>query len=92
MSRATSSLPRTIGAHAALLLYTAIALFPVVVIVINSFKSRNAIFRTPLSPPTPETFEGQTVVKREILPDGRHRLIVKDPTSGDFADRIVSGS
>ena len=40
---------------------------------------------------TPETFEGQTVIKREILPDGRHRLIVKDPESGDFLDRIVSG-
>lgn len=64
MSRATASLPRTIGAHAALLLYTAIALFPVVVIVINSFKARNAIFRSPLSPPTPETFDlvGYTTV------------------------------
>jgi raffinose/stachyose/melibiose transport system permease protein len=64
MSRATASLPRSIGAHAALLLYTAIALFPVVVIVINSFKSRNAIFRTPLSPPTPATFDlvGYTTV------------------------------
>ncbi len=64
MSRATASLPRTIGAHAALLLYTAIALFPVVVIVINSFKSRNAIFRAPLQPPTPETFDliGYTTV------------------------------
>jgi predicted dehydrogenase len=40
---------------------------------------------------TPETFEGQTVIKREILPDGRHRLIVKDPESGDFIDRVVSG-
>ena len=64
MSRATASLPRSIGAHAALLLYTVIALFPVVVIVINSFKSRNAIFRTPLSPPTSETFDliGYTTV------------------------------
>lgn len=57
MSRATSSRPRTIAAHAILLAYTVIALFPVVVIVINSFKSRNAIFRTPLAPPTAETFD-----------------------------------
>ncbi|MEP9397800.1 carbohydrate ABC transporter permease [Mesorhizobium sp. KR2-14] len=57
MSRATSSRPRTIAAHAILLLYTVIALAPVVVIVINSFKSRNAIFRTPLAPPTAETFD-----------------------------------
>jgi len=64
MSTATSSVPRTIAAHAVLLAYTAIALFPVVVIVINSFKSRNAIFRSPLSPPTIETFDliGYTTV------------------------------
>jgi raffinose/stachyose/melibiose transport system permease protein len=67
MSRATSSLPRSIGAHAALLAYTAIALFPVVVIIINSFKSRNAIFRAPLQPPTPETFDliGYTTVLKQ---------------------------
>src|SRR4030095_10916371 len=45
---------------------------------------------TPRIAKSPETFEGQTVIKREILPDGRHRLIVKDPESGDFLDRIVS--
>ena len=41
---------------------------------------------------TPETFEGQVVIKREILPDGRHKLILKDPASGDFSDRVVSGA
>ncbi len=41
---------------------------------------------------SPETFEGQTVIKREILPDGRHKLILKDETSGDFTDRIVSSA
>jgi raffinose/stachyose/melibiose transport system permease protein len=56
MSAATHSPARSIGAHAILIAYTVIALFPVVLIVINSFKSRNAIFRSPLSPPTPETF------------------------------------
>lgn len=56
MSRATSSLSRTIAAHAILITYTIIALFPVVIIIINSFKARNAIFRTPLQPPTPDTF------------------------------------
>jgi raffinose/stachyose/melibiose transport system permease protein len=64
MSIATRSVPRSIAAHAVLLAYTAIALFPVVVIVVNSFKSRNAIFRSPLSPPTTETFDliGYTTV------------------------------
>jgi predicted dehydrogenase len=40
---------------------------------------------------TPETFEGQTVIKRELLPDGRAKLILKDPATGDFTDRLVSG-
>lgn len=55
-SRSTSSLPRAIAAHAVLITYTVIALFPVFVIVINSFKSRKAIFRTPLSLPNSDTF------------------------------------
>jgi hypothetical protein len=40
---------------------------------------------------TPERFEGQVVIKREILPDGRHKLVLKDEASGDFSDRIVAG-
>jgi len=46
---------------------------------------------TPRIASSPETFEGQVVIKREILPDGRHKLIVKDPDSGDFSDRVVAG-
>ncbi|KQZ15410.1 sugar ABC transporter permease [Mesorhizobium sp. Root554] len=57
MSRATSSLPRSVAAHAILIVYTIIALFPVVLIIVNSFKSRAAIFRTPLMPPTGTTFD-----------------------------------
>ena len=68
MSRATASPFRTLGAHAVLLAYTVIALFPVVVIVINAFKSRNAIFRTPLAPPTAETFD--LVGVRTLLAQG----------------------
>ena len=40
----------------------------------------------------PELYEGLTVIKREILPDGRHKLILKDETSGDFTDRVVAGA
>ena len=39
----------------------------------------------------PETYEGQTVIKRELLPDGRTKLILKDPASGDFSDRVIAG-
>ena len=47
---------------------------------------------TPRIATTPETFEGQVVIKREVLPDGRTKLILKDPASGDFTDRIVAGT
>ncbi|MBX3577597.1 MAG: carbohydrate ABC transporter permease [Rhizobiaceae bacterium] len=64
MTAARASLGRTAAAHAILIAYTLIALFPVLLIVINSFKSRNAIFREPLMPPTAETFDlvGYTTV------------------------------
>jgi predicted dehydrogenase len=40
---------------------------------------------------SPETYEGHVVIKREVLPDGRQKLILKDPASGDFVDRVVAG-
>ena len=64
---ARTSLGRTIAAHAVLLTYTLIALFPVFVIVINSFKSRRAIFADPLALPWPESFDligYQTVIRQ----------------------------
>ena len=64
---ARMSTGRTIAAHAALITYTVIALFPVFVIVINSFKSRKAIFADPLALPSPANFDligYQTVMKQ----------------------------
>lgn len=71
MSKATHSPLRSIAAHAILLTYTLIALFPVFVIVINSFKARKAIFSSPLALPGPETFSFigyETVMKRGDFP------------------------
>jgi raffinose/stachyose/melibiose transport system permease protein len=64
MNQSRSSLSRTIGAHAILITYTIIALFPVILVVMNSFKSRAAIFGSPLTLPTPSTFDliGYTTV------------------------------
>ena len=42
--------------HTILLGYTIIALWPIFLILINSFKTRKAIFRDPMGLPTPETF------------------------------------
>jgi raffinose/stachyose/melibiose transport system permease protein len=67
MASARISTGRTIAAHAVLLTYTLIALFPVFVIVINSFKSRKAIFADPLALPLPGNFDWvgyETVLKQ----------------------------
>jgi raffinose/stachyose/melibiose transport system permease protein len=64
---ARMSAGRAVAAHAVLLTYTLIALFPVFVIVINSFKSRKAIFADPLALPWPGNFDlvgYQTVMKQ----------------------------
>ena len=44
-----------LGVHAVLLAYTALALFPIALILVNSVKSRAAIFDDPLALPTLET-------------------------------------
>ncbi|MEZ5912699.1 MAG: carbohydrate ABC transporter permease [Paracoccaceae bacterium] len=67
MSQARHSPARSIAAHAALITYVLIALFPVFVIVINSFKTRKAIFREPLALPSSDTFSMigyETVMKQ----------------------------
>ena len=67
MKTARSSTYRSFAAHAILATYTVIALFPVFVIIINSFKSRRAIFREPLSLPNAESFSligYETVLKQ----------------------------
>ncbi|MBB4000068.1 raffinose/stachyose/melibiose transport system permease protein [Aureimonas pseudogalii] len=42
--------------HAALVIYTLVAVLPVILVVMNSFKTRKAIFASPLTPPLPGTF------------------------------------
>ncbi len=42
--------------HFVLIIFTWIALFPIILVLINSFKSRKAIFSDPLMVPTPDTF------------------------------------
>lgn len=51
MSKARQSPLRSIAAHAILLTYTLIALFPVYVVVVNSFKNKKGIFASPLTLP-----------------------------------------
>jgi len=46
-----------IAVHAALIFYTLIATFPIGLVLINSMKSRSAIFGNPLSLPTPSNFD-----------------------------------
>lgn len=36
----------------------------------------------------PERLDGHLVIKRELLPDGRARLILRDPATGEFSERV----
>ncbi|WP_454849953.1 carbohydrate ABC transporter permease [Rhizobium binxianense] len=56
MSKARTSPIRTGLVHLALIAYTLVAIFPVFLTIINSFKDRGAIFREPMRIPTPSTF------------------------------------
>jgi raffinose/stachyose/melibiose transport system permease protein len=60
-----------IGTHFILVAYTLVVLFPIVLILINAFKARKAIFNAPYLPPLPDTFslEGfETVFARSNFP------------------------
>jgi raffinose/stachyose/melibiose transport system permease protein len=67
-NKARTSPIRTGLVHLALIGYTLIAIFPVFLTIINSFKDRNAIFRSPLQVPTPSTFS--LVGYRTVLGQG----------------------
>ncbi len=56
MSTKTKKKVNTALVHTVLLFYTVIALFPIILILINAFKSRKGIFRDPLALPTEKTF------------------------------------
>lgn len=57
MSKARTSRSRIALVHLALVAYVLISVFPVFLTIVNSVKSRNAIFRNPMQLPTPETFD-----------------------------------
>lgn len=57
MRRSPSHYLQLIAVHALLLAFTAMALFPVLLVIINSFKDRRAIFRSPYALPTSETWD-----------------------------------
>jgi predicted dehydrogenase len=46
---------------------------------------------TPRIAREPALFKGDTVIKREILPDGRVKLILKEAATGNYVDRVVAG-
>jgi raffinose/stachyose/melibiose transport system permease protein len=48
---------RDIPQHLVLIFYSLFAVLPILLIILNSFKNRAAIFRSPYNLPTPETFD-----------------------------------
>ncbi|NNG04984.1 MAG: carbohydrate ABC transporter permease [Inquilinus sp.] len=56
MAKPTRTSSNAIAMHAVLGGYTIIALFPIYMVLANSFKNRAEIFRNPMVPPTPDSF------------------------------------
>lgn len=77
---ARTRLGPTLAAHAALLAWLAVVLFPIFVIILNSFKTRRAIFSQPLMPPDADSFTligYQTVLRQgDFLLYTQNSLIV----------------
>ena len=48
--------PTSLVAHGILVAYSALAVGPILLVAMNSFKARDAIFGAPLAPPSPATF------------------------------------
>jgi raffinose/stachyose/melibiose transport system permease protein len=57
MNRARSSPLGSAAVHLVLILYTALCIGPVLLVAVNSFKTRAAIFGAPLSLPGPSSFD-----------------------------------
>ena len=71
-----------IAVHAALIFYTLIATFPIGLVLINSMKSKAAIFADPLALPTPSTFD--LVGYRQVLEKVNSGLQLGDRMIPDF--------
>jgi raffinose/stachyose/melibiose transport system permease protein len=80
MSKARSSFARSGFVHLALGGYTLLALFPIFLVLVNSFKTRAGIFSAPLQLPSAKTFSlvgYQTVLKQgDFLGYFQNSLIV----------------
>jgi raffinose/stachyose/melibiose transport system permease protein len=87
MSQARNSTIRTGLVHVALLGYTLIALFPVYLTVVNSFKDRASIFRSPLSVPLPSTFS--LIGYQTVLGQGNFRIYFENSAIVTIASIIV---
>ena len=84
---------QSIPIHAVLLFFTLVAVFPIVVIAINAFKSRAGIFNNPLALPTAETFSLQgfkTIFRNSNFPLYLYNTLVV--SLGSISVILVAGS
>lgn len=73
------SMPARLTAHGVLLFFSLLALMPIALIVMNAFKSREAIFSTPLALPTPQT----------LALDGFRSVLMESNFLGYFSNSMI---
>ena len=82
--------PSRIAVHVALILYTVLALGPIVLILINAFKTRRAIFADPLGLPNGQTFT--TIGFDQCLRQCGFRALLLQQPHGDIGLARCSSS
>lgn len=68
--------------------YSIVAVFPMFLIVINSFKDRRELFRTPYQPPIWFNFDDGFQIVNTFSADGYERVFNQSPVLGYFANSI----
>lgn len=68
--------------------YSIVTLFPMFLIVINSFKDRKELFRSPYQPPIWFTFEDGFQILNTFSADGYDRVFNQSPVLSYFANSI----
>ena len=73
-----------LGVHAVLFAYVLLAILPILLVVMNSFKSHDAIFGSPLAPPNAVPFQTRPVTSWNglvaiSLPDSATPITTETP-------------
>jgi raffinose/stachyose/melibiose transport system permease protein len=75
--------------HVVLSAYSLLALFPIILILLNSFKDRKELFRSPYVPPVWFSFEGGLHITNILSTKGYEQVFARASVGGYFLNSFV---